>query len=406
MTAAVDTSLPWTEHFIKYGYAVLRQQVSREFCDKALGVIRAKYVEGPGKGLPFDEWTTQNVKHKPAVAGDPFLDTIYDQPNIRRIITTMFGTDEAGVPTGWSGKRDYQLFLTPFSPGQEPVPLKGGHIDFGGNVIPIFGNAFVIQVCLRDTEPHGGNITIIPGSHKLVQERAIKDPMTQYPYDFDDYPYAEPYEHVARAGDVVLMHHLSFHSGNPAVGATRRPRIALHLQAHRTTFLTKADPAADNPPWVKSFTLNGFYEDPHDEQRYIRFNEAKKALWGEWHSDDGQAVVKIFTWIDGQLHARVSFDGGPEFFTVKQRFDGKRLNFELPVDAAAAARLGLPEGEAGSGEMTTAATATESLLCRAVAAVDPVSPERMAVTLTPVAEGETVELSLQRVKTYSGRVLD
>ena len=45
--------------------------------------------------------------------GDPILDTVYEQPNIRHIIDTMFGTSEVGTPTGWSGMPAYRGSLRP-----------------------------------------------------------------------------------------------------------------------------------------------------------------------------------------------------------------------------------------------------------------------------------------------------
>lgn len=313
---------------MKYGFAVLRDCVDRQWAKDALQRLR-HHVIGEGRDLPFDQWTTKNVRLHAKVPGDPFLDAVYDQPNVRDLIATMYGTREIGVPTGWSGKHDYQIFLNPFSPDAKQEKLWGGHIDFGGNIIPLFGNAFVMQVALHDTEPHGGNITITPGSHRLVQKRTIENKLTQYPYDFEDFPFTEPYEFVAKAGDVLLMHHLSFHTGNPCCGATRKPRLALHCQVHRSTFLTRADPSDPrNPPWVRSFTLNGFVEDPDDEQRYIRFCEAKKAIWGVWSTEDGRSHYKVYTYSDGCLRAKIREAGAGERVTERARFDGQRFTFD------------------------------------------------------------------------------
>jgi hypothetical protein len=332
----LDTSIPWDEHFVKYGFAVLRDQVDGEWIRQALEHVR-QHTAGDGRDLPFDQWTTRNVRldDTKVVPGDPVLDAVYDQPKLRDIITTLYGTSQIGSPTGWSGKRDYRIFITPFDPDTKPTPLWGGHIDFGGNVIPLFGNAFVMQVALHDTQPHGGNITIIPGSHRLVQKRAIDDRLTQYPLDFEDFPFTEPYEFVAKAGDVLLMHHLCYHSGNPCCGAARKPRIALHCQVHRSTFLTRADPSdPTNPPWVRSFTLNGFIEDPDDEQRYIRFCDAKKAMWGVWTCDDGRTRYKIYTFFDGSLRVTFREADAPDRISMKARFDGDRLTFSEAILAA------------------------------------------------------------------------
>lgn len=375
MPFEIHESMPWTEHFVQYGFAVLRNQVSREFIDAALERLR-DHVEGEAKHLPFDEWTTHNTQVCARVPGDPVLDAIYDQPNIRRIIDTMFGTSEVGSPNGWSGKPEYRIFIRPFDPDYKPRPLRGGHIDFGGNIIPAFGDAFVIQVCLRDTEPHGGNITVIPGSHKLVQKMAIDNPYVQYPYDFADFPFTEPYEFVAKAGDVLLMQHLMFHEGNPCGGATRRPRLALHLQVQRSTFLTEADPAnTHDSPWIKSFTLNGYHSDPNDQQRYQEFNANKKAMWGLWENDGLR--YKIYTGSDGQLHAKITING-EEQVGANARFDGKHLNFDQ-----------------WWGESHTRA--------HAVLTVEANDPERMRGTVTP-DEGKPVAFELTRTEVFTTRL--
>jgi hypothetical protein len=372
MAFQIDTSIPWTEHFIKYGFAVLRNQVSPEFIERALQRIREN-VEGPGRDLPFDEWTVDNVKFVGEVPGDPVLDTVYDQPNIRHIIDTMFGTSEVGTPTGWSGVPAYRVFLTPFDPNYKPTRLWGGHIDFGGNMIPAFGDAFVIQVALHDTEPFGGNITVIPGSHKLVQKRAIENPLTQYPYDFEDFPFTEPYEFVAKAGDVFLMHHLSFHTGNSCGGATRKPRIALHTQAQRGSFLTLAD--------------------PDDQKRYMDFVESKKSMWGEWTSDDGGAYFKVYTWVNGALRAKVRLGDSPEQISKGARFDGRELKFTLDCDGATVG--------GGNGQASTLVE------CAVVMQLDPQDPERMICTLTPLDDtNAATTIQLKRTGIITSRLSD
>ncbi|MCX5658885.1 MAG: hypothetical protein NTW19_04090 [Planctomycetota bacterium] len=370
MAFEIDTRIPWTEHFVRHGFAVLRNQVSKAFTDRAMERIRAGLTE-PARSLPCESWTVANATwaEKPG-PGDPVLDGIYDEPNIRRIIDTLYGTSAVGSPTGWSGEKSYQVFLTAFSPEQpQPKAYEGGHIDFGGHLIPKFGNAFVMQVCLRDTEPFGGNITVMAGSHQHVQKRVLADPYTQYPADFDwnDMPSTELFEFVAKAGDVLLMQHLSFHSGNACTATGRRPRVALHMQVPRSTFLTKVDPAdATNPPWVRSFALNGPHEDPEDQTRYMGFGEAKKRLWGEWTSDDGQAWFKVFTWADGALRSRLRLGALPDQISRGARFDGRRLQFGCDAVVSGA----------GGPKATP-------VPCRVVLEVDSNDGDRMHGTIAP-----------------------
>jgi hypothetical protein len=392
MSAQIDPTLAWPDHFVKYGFAVLRNQIDPAWCAQALDRIRERHVRGEGKDLPFDQWTTKNVELTGKVPGDDVLDRVFDFPNIRKIICTMFGTEEIGKPHGWSGQVNYQIFLTPFNPDVKPQKLWGGHIDFGGNIIPVFGDSFVMQVALHETEPHGGNITVIPGSHKLVQQRAKDDPQTQYPYDFADFPFTEPFEFVAKPGDVFLMHHLMFHSGNPCVGATHKPRIALHCQVHRGSFLTKIDPCdPNNSPWLRSFALNGPHEDPDDEQRYIRFCAAKKAMWGVWRSGDGAAQYRLYTGSDGTLHAKLKLSDGTEREMDNRRFNGEALTFEQDPS-----QLPAPSRRAG------AATATAGARARAVMRLDPADGERLTLELeTP--DGP-LTLALRRTEKFTGRL--
>ena len=260
--------------------------------------------------------------------------------------------------------------------------MQGGQIDLGGHLIPKFGDAFVMQVALHETEPMGGNITAIAGSHVQVQKRAIDDPLTQYPYDFEDFVFAEPYEFVAQPGDVFLMHHLLFHSGNPCCGPTRKPRIALHCQVQRSTFLTLADPAdPSNPPWVRSFTLNGRVEDHDDEQRYIRFSEAKKAMWGVWTSDDGRTSYKVYTWINGALRAKVCTADGREQVSHGARFDGRALRFEQTFGGHEAA-------------------------CRATLQREPGDEPMMLCTPAPIDGGQPRTMRLRRTEVFTSRIVD
>jgi hypothetical protein len=252
----------------------------------------------------------------------------------------------------------------------------------------------VIQVALRDTEPFGGNITVVPGSHKLVQQRAMENPYTQYPYDFEDFPFEEPYEFVAKAGDVLLMQHLMFHSGNRCAGATHRPRIALHCQAERTTFLTSADP--DDPnicPWAKSFTLNGKYEDPNDQQRYLDFCESKKDMWGYWTSQDGQLEYKVYTWADGALRATIR-SGDAEQISVGARFDGESMTFGQIFD------LPQPNGATGNG----AESKVEHRQARTALTLDPANPDHMTCTIQPNDGGEPVTVDLTRTQAITTRL--
>ncbi len=54
---AVEPDLHWSDHFAKYGYAVVEKLVDEEFIAESLAEIR----ETVGTDLPFEEWTKDNV---------------------------------------------------------------------------------------------------------------------------------------------------------------------------------------------------------------------------------------------------------------------------------------------------------------------------------------------------------
>jgi len=79
---------------------------------------------------------------------------------------------------------------------------------------------------LGDVEPEGGGIHVVPGGHRLVEEKAKPHPEGRHLYNdwygLDDFP--PSVEVTGEAGDFALLHHLmphaASHNHNP------RPRVA------------------------------------------------------------------------------------------------------------------------------------------------------------------------------------
>ena len=265
MTFKIDESMHWTDHYVEYGFATLKGLVDRSFVEEAIEEVR-RFI---GEDRPVSEWTQERPKrwHHPFYQ-DPgrtgwteqnhTLEKLYDQPRLRAAIDEMFGD-----PSAWDGVRNYYIFLNPFDPAGKAALDPLGHIDFKP-MVPILYRGFTFQIALLGTEPFGGNTTIYPGTHKLVQQALVQDPMAQMNKD----PWhtklprpMETYEFVAEPGDVMFMHHLVYHSGNDCHAASRRPRLGLHAEAFRTKWLTKVDPADPNlSPWERSLAYGGYYE--------------------------------------------------------------------------------------------------------------------------------------------------
>ena len=273
MTFKIDESLHWTDHYVKYGFAAFKGLVDRSWCDRALDEVR-RIV---GDDQPLTEWVNDRPGkynltdahpgqwHYPFFQGpgrtgwtpqNPVLETLYNQPRLKAALDRMHGD-----PDAWDGARNYYIFLNPYNPEAGSRIAPKGHIDFKAP-IPALYRGFTFQIALVDTEPFSGNTTIYPGTHVPVQKALMADrdrDLTQAA----EAPTGsvEPYEFVAEAGDVLFMHHLVYHSGNPSHSPNRKPRLGLHAESFRKTWLTEIDP--DKPglsPWERSLALNGSYQ--------------------------------------------------------------------------------------------------------------------------------------------------
>lgn len=254
----------WTLHYVEHGFAHLRAVVGDPFLRDALTEVQAML----GHNLPPEQWTSANTpcRSKKPMSEMPVLTSVYDQPGIRRMIDVMFGSGEH-----WNGERAFQLFINPYNPDAKQELAPEGHLDFVESPIPVLGSGFMFQVSLVESEPFSGNLTIYPGTHKLVQGALAENPDLKYPSDLRPLMTAEPYEFVAQPGDVLLFHHLVGHNGNHSHATNRRPRLTLHCQGLRKTWLQAVDPADPAlSPWERSLAFTGGpYRVRRDELEWI-----------------------------------------------------------------------------------------------------------------------------------------
>lgn len=260
-----SVAMHWTDFYVENGFAIVPGLVDRGYCDEALDEAR-RIVK---HDLPVSVWTTRNtpVLYTPyfeeAGSTNPVFDRLLEQPRLVAAIETMFGG-----PGHWDRRRNYYLFLRSFNPDGRAALTERGHIDFGSQPVPILYRGFTFQVLLADNEPFSGNLTLHPGTHKLVQKALIDNPARQFPSGLcEDIPQPPPVEFVGRAGDVCFMHHLVFHSGNDSHSANRRPRVAIHAEAFRERWLEAVDPTQGGlSPWERSVACNGACRPAPDTQ--------------------------------------------------------------------------------------------------------------------------------------------
>lgn len=274
MTWAIDRKLHWTDHYVEYGFAVIKRVVGDEFIKPALEEVRRLRNAADA---PFNQWTAKpHSCHMPYDGKSmPVLASVYDQPGVRGVIDTMFASRDA-----WNGERAFQLFVSAYDVEAKQVVSPVGHLDFVHCPIPSVGSGFMFQVSLINSEPFSGNLSLYPGGHKKVQKYLIENPDAQYPEDptIVSYMHGEPYEFVAEAGDMVLFHHLIGHNGNPNHAANRTPRIVIHGQGLLKEWPREVDP--DRPrygPWERSMATNGKHRTRKPELEWITEWRAEQA---------------------------------------------------------------------------------------------------------------------------------
>lgn len=275
MPFEVDTSIHWTEHYVRHGFAVIRSVVDRAFCDRGIAVLQ----KAMNTNLPPEKWSTEtlkDVKHSngrvslsdPEVAA--FCKSVYDQKPFRALLETMHGG-----PQNVSDERAAHMFVCVFDPKNKAEVAPNGHVDFVRVRIPIIGNACTFQVSLVKSEQFSGNITIYPGLHKKVQKRLLEEPGFWYGESETEERKRwlelagniEPYEFIANPGDVLFFHHLVGHAGNVNGAANRLPRVAIHGQAIRADWPNAIDPNKPGiSPWERSLALNGPIDLGFDER--------------------------------------------------------------------------------------------------------------------------------------------
>ncbi len=96
---------------------------------------------------------------------------------------------------------------------------------------------------LSDVAPQGGGIHVVPGGHRMVEERARAHPRGRGLYQnwkrIDDFP--ETVEVTGEAGDFALLHHLMPH-------AASHNRLPTPRVAQFTRFIREDHPHSSGQP--------------------------------------------------------------------------------------------------------------------------------------------------------------
>ncbi|HET9959974.1 MAG TPA: hypothetical protein VFQ61_36025 [Polyangiaceae bacterium] len=262
--------LDFEAHYVEHGFAILKRAVEPALCAELLDAVR----HWIGESRPLEEWTSDAPGQKYMVAywgAYSAFDRLFEHPVINGHLADLFGRcgyQYQSTAENQPDRRRLALWVNPFDAEARPRLNRFGHIDSGS---PYRGLSF--QVCVADTEAHSGNTSFFPGSHVPAHLAVLNNPdlakspggiLAHVPSGID------PFEFVAEAGDVALVHHGLVHSGNPSHSKRRRPRIALRIEVfpeHPISVLDPSDPGRS--AWERSFPVTERRELP-EAIRYAR----------------------------------------------------------------------------------------------------------------------------------------
>lgn len=239
---------------------------------------------------------------------------LYDLPNLRSIVEQLGdGAFAPSHPAGraWSPQTPMTRVNLPSAQETEWSPPNDGHLDgyatgWGGGFMAFFA------VLLWDVDsPQGGGTAYWPRSH-IANHRYF----LEHPHLFDgSYLFTEPVQsggHVAllkgdpnvgevvymtgKAGDALLFHALTTHSGSANRAGSRQPRVAQFARYSHREMREQAPmvmfPDKNGTPWSPPSqggddtcndqpTATGFLPLDHPGRTLSRYEVAKN-LWKHW----------------------------------------------------------------------------------------------------------------------------
>ena len=223
---ALDSSLDWTEHYLRHGFCLLRGLLDPAAVDAALADVQ-RLVGDP---RPILEWTAEcrGQRYSVHYGGEaPAIDALFDQPKLAAALAQLFGARGFSLGSSSPGdadRRHFSLWINPYDADARPRLQKFGHIDSGRP-----DRAMAVQIALAPTSAFSGNTTYFPGSHQTMFRWLRDNPDPSWPGGtYHQVPREQPpWEFIAQAGDVVFAHQLVLHAGNVSHAQDRRPRIAI-----------------------------------------------------------------------------------------------------------------------------------------------------------------------------------
>jgi hypothetical protein len=208
-----------TQQFIRDGWVVARGLLAPEL----VAATRDELLAGLGidSRVPAT-WAGEAVSADPAIialtarcrteAVEAIAEQLVGPSFVRGLCHSPYLEARGVCPAIMPGYIPVLNFPTP-GPRQFQRP-RGYHID-GMHLTTLWPDKhfLVVFAYLTDVAEYGGATTVLPGSHRQVFEHWVR---SGYPGSTHapDLEYADPMPLAGRAGDVILMHYLTVHSGS------------------------------------------------------------------------------------------------------------------------------------------------------------------------------------------------
>jgi hypothetical protein len=245
---STDRDKDWVERFVSDGYAIIPKVARTATCEAALDAVRHHLDDW----RPLDQWTFDAPgRHYDVIEQSTYaaIDCIWEEPGLHAALDALFSPGQYLLaPPG--EKPHLSLWVNPFDEQAVPRLLPLGHIDSGD-----FYRGISVQIALVTTEPFGGNTSFFPGIHREIEKRWLSlGGGEQCGGSYLDVRRRLPaVEFIAEAGDAVLCHHATCHTGNPSHGENRLPRISVRFEVFSERQPMGRAVPNDGSAWARSY---------------------------------------------------------------------------------------------------------------------------------------------------------
>lgn len=214
------------EAFLKNGYTIIRNVISKEDCQKTIVAIEDFL------SVDFCDNTSWYSDH-PAKHGVMIEFFKHDQLEQNRFSKKLWVANEALLGTSSLWVSTDRVGLNPPETEFWKFPGPNLHLDASPTVPFPFGLQGILY--LTDTEPNQGTLTVVPGFHKTVNSWLAQFPENQIPL-IDVFDEFESKPIAAEGGDMIIWHRGLPHGSSP--NRNTKPRIVQYINMYPPEFFS------------------------------------------------------------------------------------------------------------------------------------------------------------------------